>query len=138
VMLTVSAADEDLFEAIRSGASGYLLKSLEAEQFFSLLSKLACGEAPLAPGLTARLLAGLAQAEAGVGAAWGLSSRQVEILRLVAKGMTYKEIGAKLYLTERTVRYHMDQIREQLGVATRSEAVAFGVRVGLVPDRRKR
>jgi len=137
VMLTVSAADEDLFEAIRSGANGYLLKSLEAEQFFSLLSQAASGEAPLAPGLAARLLAGLAQAEAGVGAAFGLSPRQVEVLQLVAEGMTYKEIGAKLYITERTVRYHMDQIKEQLGVATRAEAVTFAVRAGLVSDRRQ-
>jgi DNA-binding NarL/FixJ family response regulator/anti-sigma regulatory factor (Ser/Thr protein kinase) len=136
VMLTVSAADEDLFEAIRSGASGYLLKSLEAEQFFSLLAQVASGEAPLAPGLAARLLAGLAQPKLEPGAALGLSPRQVEILQLVAQGMTYKEIGAKLYVTERTVRYHMDQIKEQLGVATRSEAVAYGVRVGLVADRR--
>ena len=137
VMLTVSEADEDLFEAIRSGADGYLLKSLEADQFFSLLSQVARGEAPLAPGLAARLLAGIAQAEAGPGAAWGLLPRQVEILRLVAQGMTYKGIGAKLHLSEHTVRYHMDQIRKQLGVASRAEAVAFAVRVGLVPDRRE-
>ena len=137
VMLTVSEADEDLFEAIRSGANGYLLKSLEADHFFTLLSQLACGEAPLAPGLAARLLAGIAQTEAGPGAAWGLSPRQIDILRLVAEGMTYKEIGAKLYLSEHTVRYHMDQIREQLGVASRAEAVAFAVWVGLVSDRRE-
>ena len=137
VMLTVSEADEDLFEAIRSGANGYLLKSLEADHFFTLLSQLACGEAPLAPGLAARLLAGIAQTEAGPGAAWGLSPRQIDILQLVAEGMTYKEIGAKLYLSEHTVRYHMDQIREQLGVASRAEAVAFAVWVGLVSDRRE-
>ena len=137
VMLTVSAADEDLFEAARSGADGYLLKSLDAEQFFSLLAQVASGEAPLAPGLATRLLAGLAQAEAGVGAAFGLSPRQVEVLQLVAEGMTYKEIGAKLYITKRTVRYHIDQIKEQLGVATRAEAVTYAVRVGLVSDRRE-
>jgi PAS domain S-box-containing protein len=138
VMLSVSAADEDLFEAVRSGADGYLLKSLEADQFFSLLAQVARGEAPLAPGLAARLLAGIAQAEAGVGAVFGLSPRQVEVLQLVAGGMTYKEIGAKLYVTERTVRYHIDQIKEQLGVATRAEAVAFAVRAGLVADRHER
>lgn len=122
VMLTVSAADEDLFDAIRSGASGYLLKSLNADEFFALLEELSRGEAPLAPGLAARVLAGLADPNAML-AASGLSSRQIKVLRLVAQGMTYKEVGAELHLSERTVRYHMEQIREQLGVANRAEAV---------------
>jgi DNA-binding NarL/FixJ family response regulator/signal transduction histidine kinase len=130
VMLTVSASDDDLFEAVRSGASGYLLKSLEADEFFSLLSKMVRGEPPLAPGIAGRLLSGFAQPRK----VFGLSRRQVEVLRLVAKGMTYKQIAAELYISERTVRYHMKRIKDCFNSTTRAEAVAYGVRVGLVPE----
>ncbi len=129
VMLTVSASDDDLFEAVRSGASGYLLKSLEADEFLSLLSKIARGEPPLAPGLAGRLLNGFAQPRK----VFDLSRRQVEVLRLVAKGMTYKQIAAELYISERTVRYHVSQVKDRFDLTTRAEAVAYGVRVGLVP-----
>jgi PAS domain S-box-containing protein len=134
VMLTVSEEEEDLFEALRSGANGYLLKSLDPELFFSLLSKLAQGEAPLAPGLVSHLMAGIAEPDTAAKAA-GLSPHQLSILRLVAQGLTYKEIGAQLHLSESTVRYHVGQIREQLGVSSRTEMVAYAVRMGLVERR---
>ncbi len=130
VMLTVSEEEEDLFEALRSGASGYLLKSLDPEQFFSLLSQAAQGEAPLAPDLVGRLIAGIAQPDKAAQAD-GLSPRQLSILRLVAQGLTYKQVGTQLYLSESTVRYHIGQIREHLGVSNRAEMIAYAVRIGL-------
>jgi two-component system NarL family response regulator len=134
VMLSVSEEEEDLFEALRSGASGYLLKSLQPDQFFSLLSKVAQGEAPLAPDLVSQLMSGIAQPGAAAKVA-GLSRRRLNILRLVAQGLTYKEVGAQLHLSESTVRYHMGQIREHLGVSTRTETIAYAVRIGLVEGR---
>jgi DNA-binding NarL/FixJ family response regulator len=140
VILTVSADDEDLFEAVRAGATGYLLKTAKADEFVAQLSLLARGEAPLAAGLTGRLLAGLANAGATgePGAAPRrnlppeLSARQIEIVRLMAGGLTYKEIGALLHLSEHTVKYHMEQIMSRLGLSGRAAVTAYARRVGLI------
>jgi two-component system NarL family response regulator len=137
VMLTTSAEDEDLFEAIRSGASGYLLKSLNADALFQLLAGLERGEAPLSPGLAARVLAEFArQAPAPRPAAQaeplGLNPRQVQVLTLVAQGMPYKEVGDTLGLSERTVKYHMGEIVQRLHLRNRAEVVAWATRSGLV------
>jgi two-component system NarL family response regulator len=141
VMLTVAAEDETLFAALKNGASGYLLKSLESHKFFDLLSDLQRGEVVLAPGLAARLLTEFAQPAAedkmpteGESSA-PLTQRQLEILRRVAQGVTYKEIAAALYLSERTVKYHMGRILEQLQLQSRAEAIAYAYQRGLVePD----
>jgi DNA-binding NarL/FixJ family response regulator len=134
VMLTMSAEDEDLFEAIKVGASGYLLKNLDAGDFFDLLSGLAQGEAPLSRGLAARILGEFAR-QAGMPVAPPpspgdepldeLTPRQMEVLTLVAQGMTYKEIGGALCLTERTVKYHMGQILDKLHLKKRAQAIAY-------------
>ncbi len=134
VMLTMSAEDENLFEAIKAGASGYLLKNLDAGDFFDLLSGLEQGEAPLSRGLAARILDEFAR-QAGKPASPSqgpgdepldeLTPRQTEVLTLVAQGMTYKEIGATLCLTERTVKYHMGQILEKLHLRKRAQAIAY-------------
>lgn len=143
VMLTVSGEDEDLFEAIKSGASGYLLKNLDAEEFFSLLSELGQGEVPLSKGLTAKILERFACQVGKAGrsvqieddGAENLTPRQMEVLTLVAQGMTYKEIGAVLCLTERTVKYHMAQISERLRLENRAQAIDYVRRRGLLVDR---
>jgi len=137
VMLTVSEDEEHLFEAIKSGASGYLLKSLDANKFCALLAELAQGETPLAPGLAARILAEFARRDTvpssrrGTMGGVDLTPQQREILQRVAQGQTYKEIGAALHLTERTVKYHMGQILERLHVETRAQAIACARRLGL-------
>jgi len=138
VMLTVSEEDEDLFEAIKSGASGYLLKSLDADQFFQLLSGLERGEAPLSPGLAARILeefarsAALAGLAAEAGKVTDLTPGQIEVLTLVAQGMTYREMGEALHLSERTIKYHMGEILKRLHLQNRAEVIAYAVRMGLV------
>ena len=134
VMLSVSENDEYLFEAIKSGASGYLLKSLDANAFIELLAGLARGEAPLTPSLAARLLDEYAHhAEPGdpkrVSDA-ELTARQWQILDLAARGMSYKEIGSTLTISEATVKYHMGQILERLHLKSRAQAVAYAKRVG--------
>jgi DNA-binding NarL/FixJ family response regulator len=157
VVLTTSEDDEDLFEAIRSGACGYLLKTVTGDELVDALHGLAEGVPPLSRGLAARLLAELARApgpplpelppapagptdpppvEPGsadeqVG---GLTRRQVEVLRLVAAGLTYKEVAADLALSERTVRYHMSEMIDRLHLQHRSQLLAYAGRMGLRAD----
>lgn len=139
VMLTVSAEDEDLFEAIKSGASGYVLKSLDANQFFELLSDLERGEVALSNGMAARVLeefarqAGRAEPATEVGEedTPGLTPRQREVLTLVARGLKYKEVGAALCLSESTIKYHMGEILERLHLKNRAQAIAYAARSGL-------
>ncbi len=136
VILTMSTADDDLFEAVRSGASGYLYKTVEPEQLFAALDALAAGEAPLSPGLSARLWHEFAHQSArtpraGAGSD-ALSAREHQVLALVGAGLTYKEVAVQLYITERTVRYHMSQILRRLHLRNREQVVAWAVRSGLL------
>ncbi|MGB4801112.1 MAG: response regulator [Anaerolineae bacterium] len=128
VMLSVSAEDETLFEALKAGASGYLLKSMRAAEFFLLISGLAEGIPPLAPELAAKVLAefqGRLQTEAT------LSDEQSRILRRVAQGRTYLQIGLELSLSERTVKRYMKEIMDVLHVGSRAEAEAYARQRGL-------
>lgn len=152
IILTVSESDEDLFEAIRSGASGYLVKTLDAGRFLDLLAGVERGEAPLSPGLTARLLREFARQsqpspaspletphQAGTSpeetTTTQLSARQIEILTLIAEGLTYKAAGDVLGLTERTIKYHMGEILRQLRLKNRSQVIAYAARTGLIRGR---
>jgi Response regulator containing a CheY-like receiver domain and an HTH DNA-binding domain len=141
VMLTIAQDDQYLFEAIKAGASGYLLKGLEKERFLELLTGMANGESPLSPGLAAKIMAEFARREneraAEENAATELSKqltpRQSEILRLVAQGMTYKEIGDKLNISEAAVKYHMGEITSRLHLENRAQVVAYAAELGLKP-----
>jgi len=138
VMLTMSSEDEDLFEAIQSGACGYLLKTLDTEQFFAQLIGVEQGEVPLSPGLAARILQHFGQQASAVPAAEDrtqsepLTGREVEVLTLVAQGLTYKEIGARLHLSERTIKYHMGEMVARLQVENRAQVIEYARRAGLV------
>jgi DNA-binding NarL/FixJ family response regulator len=97
VMLTTSAADDDLFEAMKSGASGYLLKSLDADTFFALLSSVMAGEPALSPEMASRILREFARAPRRQRPAPlrpTLTERQIEVLQKVVDGLTYKDIAA--------------------------------------------
>lgn len=138
VILTVAEDEEALFEAVRSGASGYLLKNLEANQFFEMLNDLIHDELVVPSGMARRILGAFTkQPSAEMTAqrsateavvtqpAAQLNPRQLQILQLVSQGMTYKEVGVALGVTEKTVKYHMGQILERLNVQTRAEAMAY-------------
>ncbi len=136
VMLTMSENDEDLFEAIKSGACGYLLKAEDTDKFFELLSGLMQGEVPLSPGLASRVLKEFARqggvsgsVEEAVEKEEALTPRQIEVLTLVAQGLTYKEVGAKLFITERTVKYHMGEIVERLHLENRRQVIEYANRM---------
>jgi two-component system NarL family response regulator len=138
VMLTMSAGDEQLFEAVAGGASGYLLKTQDTEEVFALLADVARGHVALSPGLASRILAEfrrratVAPAVEEKRPSEGLSPREVEVLTLVAQGLTYKEVGSKLHVAERTVKYHMAEIVARLQLESRAAAVAYARRAGMV------
>jgi DNA-binding NarL/FixJ family response regulator len=136
VMLTVSERDSDLFEAIRSGADGYLLKDLEPEQLFKLCRGVFRGEAPLSPLMAAKILrefSSLAQAQLeAIGPANNITPREMEVLQLVVKGKTNKEIAESLCVTESTVKNHLRNILAKLHLKNRVQAAAYAVREGLV------
>jgi DNA-binding NarL/FixJ family response regulator len=137
VMLTTSAEDEDLFEAVKSGATGYLLKSTRGAAFVEALQGLAEGAPPFSPGLAARLLREFAQLSmpaatpTAVPQASPLTERQAEVLRLVASGLTYKEVGAQLALSAHTIRYHMGEIMHILHLENRSQVIAYAGKMAL-------
>ncbi len=139
VMLTMSGEDQDLFEAIKSGACGYLLKTEDTDEFFSLLMGLTRGEVPLSPGLANRVLEEFARqamerksTRSLEGKVEVLSARQIQVLTLVAQGLTYKEVGAKLCLAERTIKYHIGEIIERLHLENRSQAIQYARGMKLV------
>ncbi len=136
VILTISADDDKLFEAIKNGACGYLLKTQATEEFFTLLRAAGRGEVALSPGLATRILHELRYRQHVAGTIpeehTVLSSRELEVLTLVAQGLKYKEVGAKLFLTERTIKYHMGEIVARLHAENRAQVLQYARREGLV------
>jgi PAS domain S-box-containing protein len=128
-MLTTSMDEEDVFEALKYGASGYFSKGMEANEFMQRLGEIARGEAEFSVGMASQLLDMFSKKAAELAE---LSERQAEILRLVAQGLTYHEVGDRLYLTERTVKYHMGEILSRLHLKGRGEAEEYAKRRGLV------
>jgi DNA-binding NarL/FixJ family response regulator len=129
VMITASDDDADLFAAVEAGARGYVLKSLQSDEFVDMLAGLARGEAAMTRQTTARLLAGYAR--------WNhshvetLTPRERELLDLLARGLPNREIAQALSLSENTVKYHVRQILQKLGVHNRTEAAAQALRASL-------
>jgi two-component system, NarL family, nitrate/nitrite response regulator NarL len=124
VVLTVSEADDDIMAALRAGAKGYVLKGVGSAALADILQGVANGESYVSPSLAARLLT---EMRTPGGAAPDdplsrLTPREEEILRLVARGMSNKEVGLKLDLQEKTVKHHMTRILNKLHVRNRTEA----------------
>ena len=139
VVVTVSEDEQDLFEAIRSGAEGYLLKDMSEEELGSTLERISAGEPALPPGLAAKILDEFARmAREGTdkppGPEDGLTDREREVLRLVADGATNREIASSLYISENTVGFHMKNILAKLHLKNRAQAAAFAIRAGLADD----
>ncbi len=140
VMLTVSEDDDDLFESIKAGANGYLLKNVRPEDLFENLRGVMRGEAPIAPAVASKLLEALrtgglaARGMAAPATAPGdmmLTRRESEILQLVADGLSNKEIANELTITEGTVKNHVHNALEKLHLTNRVPAAAYAVRQGL-------
>ena len=153
IILTTSDDEQDLFEAVKSGASGYLLKSINADTLIEALTQVQEGIPPFSAGLAVKLLKEFAHlsespltdtSASGVPGnslntaegipVRGLNSRQMEVLTLVSQGLSYKEVGARLYLSPRTVRYHMVEIMNRLHMENRAQVLAYAGRLGLCQD----
>ena len=142
VMLTISEEDDDLFDAIRAGANGYLLKNIRPEVLFDDLRGVMRGEAPIAPAIAHKLLDALregpprphASTTPGEGET-ALTRRETEILQLVSAGLSNKEIANQLTITEGTVKNHVHNTLEKLHLSNRTQAAAFTVAQGLSAPR---
>ena len=146
LILTTFDLDEYVFDALRAGASGFLLKDVTAERLFDAVRVIAAGEALLAPAVTRRLISEFtrlrpvpktpkspeAQGAAPSAALGTLTPRETEVLRLVAEGMSNPEIARRLVVTEETVKTHVSHILAKLGLRDRTQAVVAAYESGLV------
>lgn len=133
VMLTVSDDEDDLFEALKAGAQGYLLKKLKSDVFFEFIESAVRGEAPISPSMAAKMLGEFGRESVGEPAAGGvasLSERELEVLGLIARALSNKEIAQKLFITERTVKFHSGNILDKLHLKNRAEVIAYAARKG--------
>jgi DNA-binding NarL/FixJ family response regulator len=137
IMLTTFDDDEYVFEALRDGAAGYLLKDSLAEKLFEAIRAAARGESFLQPSIAARVVeefARLSKLEPKPPQPLpdALSKRELEILKLIGEGSSNREIAARLYITEGTVKNHVSEILGKLGVSDRTQAALKGRDLGLI------
>ncbi len=136
IMLTVSDRDRDLFDAIKNGASGYLLKNLDPEKLFEMLERIRNGEPPITGSLAAKILNEFRQPRQNHlnDASNRLTARETEVLEHIVQGLTNKEIAESLGIAEDTVKIHLRNILEKLHLQNRIQAAVYAVRRGLVPE----
>ena len=137
VILTASTEDEDLFEAIKSGAEGYLLKDLEADPFIELLQGVGRGEPALTPLLARKLLTEFAKPEARPSSQDkdpdALTARELEVLEVMVEGVTSnRALARKLGVSENTVKFHVRNILDKLHLHNRAQVVSYAFRHGMV------
>ncbi|MFI6789579.1 response regulator [Nonomuraea sp. NPDC050383] len=144
LILTTFDLDEYVYDALRAGASGFLLKDVTAERLFDAVRVIAAGEALLAPAVTRRLIGEFARLQQGpdAGSAAALATltpRETQVLRLIAEGLSNPEIAARLTVTEETVKTHVSRVLGKLGLRDRTQAVVAAYETGLVvPGARSR
>lgn len=143
VVLTASEDDADLFEAVKSGAQGFLPKDLEAARLFELLDGAMRGEPALTPGLARKVLGEFARPTSAPDrspdrASETLTEREREVLELLVGGVTSnRELAERLYVSENTVKYHLRNILDKLHLQNRAQVIAYALRHGLL-DRQDR
>ena len=131
VVLTVSENEDDLMDALKAGASGYVLKGVSARELLSVLRSIAGGEVYVAPALAGRLMREMAKPRVA-GPLDELSQRELEVLEQLATGMSNQEIARKLGLAEKTVKHYMTNILMKLQVRSRIEAALLAQKIGHV------
>jgi len=124
IVLTTFDTDTDIAGAIKAGAKGYLLKDAPREELLAVIRKVHAGETSIPPALVAKLAASMTSEP--------LTGRELEILALLARGKSNKEIGANLYISETTVKSHLRSIFAKLNVLSRTEAIAAATQRGLL------
>ncbi|MBI5824261.1 MAG: response regulator transcription factor [Chloroflexi bacterium] len=134
IFLTMTDEDENLFDAIRSGAKGYLLKDMHPSKLVSAIRSVYKGESALSRAMTLRVMKELSQTKKAdmAQASPTLTRRELDVLQSIATGKTNQEIGKELFLSENTVKFHVHSILEKLRLKDRREAVTFARERGLV------
>jgi DNA-binding NarL/FixJ family response regulator len=138
VVLTASEDDEDLLEAVKSGASGYVPKNMDSDQFFALLEGVLHGERTFTPALAPKVLGEFKRAAGDGNSLEPLTEREREVLEMMAQGVTSdRELAERLFVSPNTVKYHLSNILKKLHMRNRAQVVAYAFRYGLVgePDR---
>lgn len=130
LMLTISQHEEDLIGAIRAGASGYLLKNTEPETLRLTIRQVVAGKSVLAPEITEQVFRLVRSGQ--IGSTNVLTEREVEVLRFLSHGLTTSQTGAKMFISENTVKTHIRHILEKLEVSNRAEAVSKATQLGLI------
>ncbi|CAN5547024.1 response regulator transcription factor [soil metagenome] len=137
LMLTISDEEADLYEAIKAGASGYLLKEISIEEVAGAVRAVSQGQSLISPSMASKLLNEFAamvkrREERNQVPGPRLTDRELEVLKLVAKGMNNRDIGQELFISENTVKNHVRNILEKLHLHSRMEAVIYAVREKLL------
>ncbi|GAV44069.1 response regulator [Streptomyces acidiscabies] len=137
LVLTTFDLDEYVYEALRAGASGFLLKDASADQVAEAVRIVAAGDAMLAPGITRKLITEFARIDSGPRAPEKvrleeITERETEVLSLIAQGLSNGEIARHLCVAEQTVKTHVGRILVKLGLRDRTQAAVFAYEVGLV------
>ena len=135
IMLTVSDEEADLYEAVKSGASGYLLKDSSIEEVAQAIRVVADGQSLISPSMAIKLIdefKQMSRPERETGPALRLTERELDVLRLVAQGHSNREIAARLFISENTVKNHVRNMLEKLQLHSRMEAVMYAVRENLL------
>jgi DNA-binding NarL/FixJ family response regulator len=131
VILTVSAAERDLLDAVAAGALGYLLKSTPPRELRISLWKAAHGEPVFSPSLASLVLTEFRRLKKSDQAAEGLSAREREVLQLVARGLSYKDIGEQLFISPKTVENHTRNILDKLHLSRKNELMRYALEHGI-------
>jgi DNA-binding NarL/FixJ family response regulator len=140
LILTTFDLDEYVYDALRAGASGFLLKDVTAERLFDAVRVIAAGQALLAPAITRRLISEFAQQHRTTGAPASttldvLTPRETQVLRLIAEGLSNLEIATRLVVTEQTIKTHVSRLLTKLGLRDRTQAVITAYETGLISPR---
>jgi len=134
ILILTAFDDEPYIRAVlQAGANGYVLKTAEAHEIVEAVQAVNEGKSALDPAIARKLMAQMARPEAMAARVEPLTERELEVLRLAAKGYTNKAIGAQLSISDRTVQGHLAKIYDKLHSASRTEAVMRGVTLGLIP-----
>jgi DNA-binding NarL/FixJ family response regulator len=132
LVLTTFDLDEYVYDALAAGASGFLLKDTPAERLFDAIRVIARGEALLAPSVTRRLIDAFARQRPRPARLDALTPREVDVLRLIAEGLSNAEIAARLFITDETVKTHVSRVLFKLDLRDRTQAVIVAYESGLV------